>query len=341
MTPYAEAVAAALARAMRADDRIIALGPRPAGEEPGSAGAAPPATTAPDTSGRSPSGPLAAFGARRVVTTPAGAAAACGVAVGAARAGLRPVLELPDGHDLGAALDLLTAAGAAALRSGGQVSVPMVVRARWARPAAGLGGPGADVAAVRAAGWLARVPGVRVLLPASPHDGAALLPSALAEPGPVVIVESPALADAAEPLPDEVPPEPLGTARVRRPGVDVTVVALGRLVPEALAAAERLADQGVDVEVIDPRSLVPLPTATLVDSAARTGRVVVAADDPGPGGIGADIAVRIQALAFYDLDGPVVQVAAPSGPLPVVATGGETGLPMCAELEAAVRRALR
>lgn len=302
-------VARLLSRALAGDERVVVLGPGldgPAGD---------------DRAG----GLLDAFGPHRVRSTPPGGAAAlCGVAAGAAAAGLRPVVLLPDLGALASALGQL--ARAAAYRTGDGKPLPVAVLTR-SEPHPRCQLP-AGVPAL-----LAGVPGCSVVLPSGARDLVALLPSALASAGPVVLLE-PGGAQESEPVPDELPPEPLGTARYRRAGTDVTVVALGRLVGPALVAADRLAGRGIDTEVVDPRTLAPLDLGCLLSSVARTGRMVVADDGAG----GAEVVARVEEAAFYDLDAPIVRVT------PVVAPA-RPGAPVdpaaVAAVEAAVARVCR
>lgn len=302
-------VARLLARALDADERVIVLGPGLDGPT-GDARAA---------------GLVAAYGTHRVRSTPPGAAAAlCGVAAGAAAAGLRPVVLLPDLAALAAALGQLSRA-AATHRAGHEQPVPMVVLVAQVAPGV------SDLAGLP--GLLAGLAGCSVALPSGERDLVALLPSALRAPGPVVVLE-PAGADDTEPTPTELPSEPLGTARCRRAGSDVTVVALGRLVGPALAAAERLGARGIELEVIDPRTLAPLDLGCLAASVARTGRLVVADDGAG----GAEVVARVEEAAFYDLDAPIVRVT----PLLTAPPGGAATDPAAvAAIETAVARVRR
>ena len=174
---------------------------------------------------------------------------------------------------------------------------------------------------------LADVPGLKVAMPGQPADAAGLLAGAIADPGPVVLIGP-------EVRPEPAPPVPLGSAIVLRPGSDVTIVALGRLVDEALAAAQALADDGVDAEVIDPRTLVPLDLETIVESVRRTNRLVIAHDAVTQGGFGAELAARVQAAAFDDLDSPVERVGAPVAVAPLTEPGAD-------QVRAAAMRTMR
>jgi acetoin:2,6-dichlorophenolindophenol oxidoreductase subunit beta len=320
-TTYAATIAATLAAAMRADDRVVVFG-----EDVALGG--PYLTT---------KGLAEEFGTARVVNTPISEAAICGVAIGAAQSGLRPVVEIMFIDFIGLALDqLVNGAAKAHFMSGGQLTVPMVLRTQG-----GAGQRGAAQHSQSLESWLTHVPGLKVVVPSSAREVAALLPSALADPNPVVVVESKTLYFRREALPEEgVPPEPLGRARVLRHGDDVTIVATSRMVAEALEAAARLSERSIEAEVIDPRTLVPLDLPAIAASVARTGRCVVAHEAVTHGGFGAEIAAEVQEACFYDLDGPVIRVGAPFTPVPLSPVLEDAYLPGAAEILDGVRRAL-
>jgi acetoin:2,6-dichlorophenolindophenol oxidoreductase subunit beta len=315
-TTYARAVATALGDAMRADPTVLVIG------EDVTAGG-PFTTTA---------GLAEEFGTGRVLDTPISEAAICGVAIGAAQSGLRPVLEIMYIDFLTLALDqLVNQAAKAHFMSGGQLSVPMVLRTQ--------GGAGQRSGAHHSQSmesWLTHVPGLTVVMPSRAVDAAGLLASAIADPGPVVVVENKTLYFRRETAPVRVEPVPIGVAATLRPGRDVTVVALSRLVPEALAAADGLAAEGIEVEVIDPRTLVPLDLETIVASVRRTNRLVVAHEAVQHGGFGAEIAAAVAHAAFDDLDAPVERVGAPFRPVPLSPGLEDDYLPGAAEVRAAV-----
>jgi pyruvate/2-oxoglutarate/acetoin dehydrogenase E1 component len=274
------------------------------------------------------------FGTARVIDTPISEAAITGVAIGAAQAGLRPVLEIMFVDFVTLALDqLVNAAAKAHFMSGGQLTVPLVVRTQG-----GAGHRGAAQHSQSLESWLTHVPGLKVVMPSRAVDAAGLLASAIADPGPVVFVECKTLYFRKEEVPDVPVPVPIGEAAVLREGADVTIVALSRLVHDALAAAERLAaEDGIAAEVIDPRSLVPLDLATIVASVERTARLVVAHEAVAQGGFGAELAARVQEAAFDYLDAPVARVGAPFMPVPFSATLEDAYLPGADEVVAAVR----
>ena len=307
-----------LAEAMRADERVIVVGEDVAEGGPYTATA----------------GLAEEFGVARVIDTPISEAAITGVAIGAAQAGLRPVLEIMFVDFLTLALDqLVNAAAKAHFMSGGQLTVPLVVRTQG-----GAGHRGAAQHSQSLESWLAHVPGLKVVMPSRAADAAGLLSSAIADPNPVVFVDCKTLYFRKEEVPDQATPVPIGEAAVLREGRDVTIVALSRLVHDALEAAERLAaEDGIDAEVIDPRTLVPLDTATIVASVQRTGRLVVAHEAVQQGGFGAEMAALVQEAAFDHLDAPVARVGAPFTPIPFSGPLEDAYLPGVDEIVAAVR----
>jgi pyruvate dehydrogenase E1 component beta subunit len=296
-TTFMQAINATLAREMRADERVIVLG-----EDVAEGG--PYGTTA---------GLAEEFGAARVRNTPISEGAVCGVAIGAAQAGLRPVVEIMFIDFVTLALDqLANQAAKAHFMSGGQLSVPMVLRTQ--------GGAGQRSGAQHSQSleaWLTHVPGLKVAMPSSAADAAGLLHSAIEDPNPVVFVEHKSLYFRREELPDEPAPIALGEARTLRIGGDVTIVATSLQVHDALRAAEWLQEDGIEAEVIDPRTLVPLDVDAIAESVARTGRAVIAHEAVAAGGFGAELAARIQEAAFDLLEAPIQRVGAPFTPVPV------------------------
>jgi pyruvate/2-oxoglutarate/acetoin dehydrogenase E1 component len=219
--------------------------------------------------------------------------------------------------------------------SGGQLAVPLVLRTQG-----GAGQRGGAQHSQSLEAWLTHVPGLKVVMPSTAVDAAGLLASAIADPNPVVFLENKTLYFRKEAVPDEREPVPLGRARVARLGHDVTVVALSRLVHESLAAAEELAAEEIEVEVIDPRTLVPLDLEAIVESVRRTHRLVVAHEAVAHGGFGAEIAFQVQAAAFDELDAPIERVGAPFAPVPFSPPLEDAYLPGRAEVAAAARTLL-
>ncbi len=273
------------------------------------------------------------FGPERIRNTPISEAAICGIAIGAAQSGSRPVVEIMFIDFLTLALDqLVNQAAKAHFMSGGQLTVPLVLRTQG-----GAGQRGGAQHSQSLEAWLTHVPGLKVVMPSTAADAAALLRSAIADPNPVVYVENKTLYFRREEIPEDPEPVPLGSAKVVREGRDVTVVALSRLVHESLAAADELSAAGIEVEVIDPRSLVPLDLETIVESVAKTHRLVVAHEAVTQGGFGAELAAQIQAAAFDELDAPIQRVGAPFAPIPFSPPLEDAYLPGRAEVAAAVQ----
>ena len=320
VTTYIKAINAALAEAMRADDRVFVLGEDVAEGGPYTATA----------------GLADAFGTERVRNTPISEAAIAGVAIGAAQSGLRPVLEIMFIDFITLALDqVVNAAAKAHFMSGGQLSVPLVLRTQG-----GAGTRGAAQHSQSLEAWLTHVPGLKVVMPSRAVDAAGLLASAIADPDPVVFIENKTLYFRREDVPDRVEPVPIGRAATLREGGDVTIVALSRMVHEALAAADELAREGIEAEVVDPRTLVPLDLAAIVDSVQRTNRLVIAHEAVRHGGVGAEIAAAVQELAFDDLDAPIARVGAPFQPIPLSPPLEDAYLPGADDIAAAARATL-
>ena len=296
-TTFVKAINAALARAMRADERVIVLGEDVAEGGPYTATA----------------GLAEEFGRERVLNTPISEGAVCGVAIGAAQAGLRPVIEIMFIDFLTLALDqLVNQAAKAHFMSGGQLTVPLVLRTQ--------GGSGSRAGAQHSQSleaWLTHVPGLKVVMPSCAADAAGLLASAIADPNPVVFVENKALYFRREPVPESPKPIALGEAQIVRRGRDLTIIATSRMVGESLDAARRLAGEGIEAEVIDPRTLVPLDIDTIGASVRRTGRAVIAHEAVTVGGFGAELCARVQSVAFDCLEAPIERVGAPFTPVPV------------------------
>jgi acetoin:2,6-dichlorophenolindophenol oxidoreductase subunit beta len=320
-TTYLKQITAALFDAMRADERVFVIGEDVAEGGPYTATA----------------GLAEEFGTERVINTPISEAAICGVAIGAAQSGRRPVLEIMFIDFITLALDqLVNQAAKAHFMSGGQLTVPLVLRTQG-----GAGQRGGAQHSQSLESWLTHIPGLKVVMPSRAADVRGLLASSIADPNPVVFIENKTLYFRREEMPENPEPVPIGRARTLREGGDVTIVALSRLVGEALAAADRLAEEGVEAEVIDPRTLMPLDLETVVDSVRRTNRLVVAHEAVEHGGFGAEIAAAVQAAAFDHLDAPIERVGAPFTPVPLSPTLEDAYLPGADEVYAAARATLR
>jgi 2-oxoisovalerate dehydrogenase E1 component len=277
------------------------------------------------------------YGAERIRDTPLTESGFVGCGIGAALTGLRPVVELQFSDFAAVAFDqIVNQAAKLRFMMGGTPSMPLVLRL--------VSGGGVRLGAQHSQSLealFAHVPGLVVAMPSSPYDAKGLLSAAIRDDNPVIFLEQKLLFFAEPaPVPEERYAIELGTASVVRPGGDVTVVALGAMVPHALRVARELESEGIGVEVVDPRTLVPLDTETIARSVAKTGRVVVVHEAVQFAGFGAEIAAYVAQHCFYDLDAPPVRVGAPSHPIPYQKDLELLTLPGPAEIAAAVRSVL-
>lgn len=257
-------------------------------------------------------GLLDQFGDKRVRDTPITESAIIGTAVGAAAAGLRPVIELMFVDFIGVALDqLYNQAAKMKYMFGGKARIPLVMRASCG---AGMGAAAQHSQCLE--GWFMHVPGLKVVMPSVPYDAKGLLTSAIRDDNPVVFLEHKLLYGVEGEVPEGAYTVPLGKADVKREGKDVTVVATARMVHLSLSAAEKLAAEGMSVEVLDPRTLSPLDEETIVASVTKTHRLVIVHEEVKFAGSGAEIAAMAAEKAFDDLDAPITRVAAPFTPVP-------------------------
>ena len=275
---------------------------------------------------------LEEFGPERVRDTPLSELGFVGVGIGAALGGLRPIVEVMTVNFSLLALDQIVNT-AAALRhmSGGQFSVPLVVRMAT--------GAGRQLAAQHSHSlecWYAHIPGIKVVAPATVADAYGMLPSALADPDPVLIFEHVQLYNTATDI-DELTPTDISRAAIRRPGSDVTVITYGGCVPKALDAANELSVVGIDCEVIDLRVLRPLDTATMIESVGKTHHVVVVDEAWRTGSLAAEISARIAEDAFFELDAPIARVCTTEVPMPYAKHLEQAALPQPAKIVAAVQ----
>ncbi|MGO8872120.1 MAG: alpha-ketoacid dehydrogenase subunit beta [Acidimicrobiales bacterium] len=277
------------------------------------------------------------YGTERVRDTPISEAAIVGAAVGAAAVGLRPVAELMIMDFVSIGLDqLVNHAAKARFMSGGLLRIPLTLRT------AVFGGIGSGATHSQTLeAWLAHVPGLKVVVPSTPADAKGLLSTCIFDDDPCVVVENVVLYGTKGPVPGGDHRVPLGVADVKRPGTDVTIVTYGRTVRDALAAAEELATEQVDVEVVDLRSLVPFDADAVLRSVARTRRVVVAHHATRFGGFGAEVASLINEELFGELDAPVRRVGAGFAPIGSAPTLEASVLPSVASLAEAVRDVAR
>jgi len=195
--------------------------------------------------------------------------------------------------------------------SGGQLNVPMVLRTQYS-----LGRQHGAQHSQFTPAWFFQVPGLKVAVPATPHDAKGLLKSAIRDPNPVLFLEGGLLYRTKGLIPEEEYTIPLGKADTKRKGDDVTIVGVSRLVGEAMTAAKTLEEKGISAEVIDVRTLQPLDLDTIVESVKRTSRLIVASDDIKTGGVGSEISAAVTETAFDYLDAPVIRVASPDTPIP-------------------------
>ncbi|HSB71170.1 MAG TPA: alpha-ketoacid dehydrogenase subunit beta [Candidatus Methylomirabilis sp.] len=255
---------------------------------------------------------LEEFGKERVRDTPISELGIVGAAAGAALLGLRPVVEIMFMDFSTLALDQLgNQAAKMRFMFGGKARVPMVLRAPQG---AGTGAAAQHSQSLEA--LFVHFPGLKVVMPSTPADAKGLLKAAIRDDNPVVFIEHKLLYNRKGPVPDGEHVVPLGKAEVKRPGRDLTLIAISAMVPKALAAADKLAAEGIEVEVLDPRSLVPLDEETIMDSVRRTGRVLITHEACRTGGVGAEILARIVEGGFDYLDAPIRRLAGRDLPIP-------------------------
>ncbi|HEY3708836.1 MAG TPA: pyruvate dehydrogenase complex E1 component subunit beta [Amycolatopsis sp.] len=280
---------------------------------------------------------LAAKYPGRVRDTPISESAIIGAGVGAAMAGLRPVVELMYFDFVGVCLDqLMNQAAKLRFMTGGAVSLPMVVRTQF-----GAGKSSGSQHSQSLEALLAHIPGLTVVMPSTPADTYGLLRAAIRDPNPVVFVENRLMYGRKGPQPPPSHLVPLGRAAIRRPGTDVTLVSYSKLVHDCVAVAEELAGEGISVEVIDLRTISPLDTETVLRSLAKTGRLVVAHQAVGEFGVGAEVAAVAAREGFWTLDAPVIRVGAESTPAPYAPSLEQVWLPSKERIAAAVRESAR
>ena len=298
---YRQAVAAAMAQEMARDERVVLIG-----EDVASGGVFKATTGLADS-----------FGRERVWNTPISEQAIAGAAMGAAMGGLRPIAEIMFSDFYATCWDqVVNEIAKVRYMTGGQVAMPLVLRG--ANGSGGLGFGSQHGQSIE--NWVMCVPGLKIVSPAGPAEALGLIAGAIRDDDPVIVLEHKALYGRKEEVPDGEYVLPLGQARMVRPGRDVTVVSLARTVGLALAAADDLAADGIEAEVLDLRTLVPLDAAAVLASVRRTGRLVIAEENPGQLGWGAAIAAIAAEEAFGDLRAPIRRVSGGNVPLPVAAS---------------------
>jgi pyruvate dehydrogenase E1 component beta subunit len=316
---YFEALNQALFEEFQRDERVFIFG-----EDVGMAGG----------TFRVTEGLMAEYGASRVRDTPIAEAGIVGIAVGAALGGMRPIAELMTMNFAIVAMDqIINHVSKLRYMFGGQVRLPLVIRAP--------GGGGTQKAAQHShsiESWFVNSPGLRVAIPSTPYDAKGLLKSAVRMDDPVLFIEHEMLYSTKGEVPDEEYLLPFGVANVVRAGRDVSIVAWSRMLLAALEAAERLAEEGIEAEVIDPRTLAPLDFDSIAASVLRTRRAVIVEEGWRNVGVGAEIAARLQEHLFYDLEAPVQRVAAADVPTPYAKNLESLALPQADDI---VRAALK
>jgi len=275
------------------------------------------------------------FGPARVFDTPISESAIVGIGAGAALMGMRPVAEIQFMDLITIAMDqIVSSAAKARYVHNGAMHVPLVIRTHNT-------GRGTVYASQALEAWFTHVPGLKVVVPSDPHDAKGLLITAIRDPDPVIFVEHRELYGMSGPVPEEPYTVPFGQAAVRRPGSDVTLVAYSSMVAVAEEAAGDLAGEGIQVEVIDPRTLVPFDKKTVVQSVCKTGRLVIAHEAVRRAGFGAEIAAAVMdSEAFGYLQAPIVRVANPGVPVPHSKALHKLALPTKADIVAAIRRVM-
>ena len=272
------------------------------------------------------------FGEKRIFDTPISESAIIGLGVGASMMGLRPIMEISYIDFLGTCFDqILNQAAKLRYMYGGKVSLPLVIRTQGG---AGLGNGAQHSQSLE--GILAHIPGIRVVMPSNAYDAKGLLLHAIRDNNPVVFIEHKALYKTKCEVPEE-PYECDYTCDVKRPGGDVTIVAWSAMVNQALKAAETLAADGIEAEVVDLRALEPFDSETIIASAKKTGRVVVAHEACRKGGFGGEVAATVQEAAFGSLKAPVLRVGAPNVPVPFAPVLEKAFVPDAARIVEAVR----
>ncbi|MBN1965482.1 MAG: alpha-ketoacid dehydrogenase subunit beta [Anaerolineae bacterium] len=320
---YLEAVREAMVQEMRRDPDVFLMG-----EDVGTYGGA---------FGGS-KGMLEEFGPERVRETPISEAVIVGAAAGAALMGMRPIAEIMFMDFITISMNqLVNQAAKMRFMFGGKASIPLVVRA----PA----GSGTGAAAQHCQSLEAlfmNVPGIKIVAPSTPYDVKGLLLASIRDNNPIIFMEHKLLYRNKGPVPEELYTIPISSAEVKREGRDLTVVAYSIMVPRALEAAEQLAAEGIDVEVVDPRTLKPLDSATIVRSVSKTGRVLIVHEAPLTGGVGSEIAAVIaDSVAFDYLDAPIRRLAGRNVPIPYNRTLERAAVPQVEDIIAAARELAR
>ncbi len=318
---YRDAVAYGIAQEMRRDPNLVMLG-----EDIAAAGGVFKTTV----------GLLDEFGPHRVRDTPISEQAILGAAMGAAMTGIPVIAEIMFSDFLAVCFDILANQMAKTrYMTDGQITVPVVVRT-----ANGGGSRFGAQHSQSVENWTMMIPGLKVVAPSNPADVVGLMAAAVRDPDPVVFFEHKSLMAGKATIPDGEIIDELGRAKVVREGTDCTIVAVALMVHRALEAADRLAADGIDAEVIDLRSLVPLDTATILGSVVKTGRLVTVEENPRLCGWGAEIASIVADEAFWELDGPIVRITTPHIPLPAADALEDEAIPSVGRIYDTVRKTI-
>lgn len=328
---YRQAIREALFQEMARDQRVVVIGEDVAGglgaKGEQDAWGGPMGVT---------KGLIGTYGKQRVLDTPISESAFIGAAVGAAACGLRPVAELQFIDFLGVCLDqIINQAAKMRYMFGGRTSIPMVVRTMY-----GAGLQGASQHSQSLYSIFTHIPGLKVALPSNPYDAKGLMVQAIRDNDPVIFCEHKTLYDMTAEVPDESYAIPFGEANVVREGDDVTIIAFGRMVHHATAAADKLAAEGITCTVVDPRTTSPLDRETILETAAETGRVVIVDEAHPRCGMAADVSALIAQEAFGDLKAPIRLVTGLHSPVPFSPPLEALYLPNPEKVEAAVRSVL-
>ena len=319
---YREAVARGIAQEMARDDRVLLIG-----EDVAEAGGV----------FKTTEGLHERFGPRRVRDTPISEEAITGMIMGAAMNGLRPIGEIMFSDFLATCWDIVANQIAKTrYMTGGQVELPLVLRS-----ANGGGSRFGGQHSQSVENWAMAIPGLKVVAPSTPVDVVGLMAAAIRDPDPVVFLEHKALFATKGEVPDGELVDVLGRATTVRQGTDATIVALAAMVPKAIEAADILGREGINAEVIDPRTLVPLDVTTIATSVAKTGRLFTVEENPRLCGWGAEIASIVAEECFWDLDGPIVRVTTPHIPLPAADAIEDMAIPSVDRIVESVRTAMQ
>ena len=318
---YRQAVAEAIAEEMARDERVFLMG-----EDVGKHGGAFAATK----------GLLDKFGPGRVKDTPISESVIVGAGVGAALTGMRPIVEIMYLDFVGMALDsIVNQAAKVKYMFGGHARVPLTIRTAFG---AGRGNAAQHSQSLET--WLTLIPGLLVVMPSTPYDAKGLLKSAIRNDNPVIVIENKLLYGESGEVPEEEYLVPIGKAAIRREGKDVTIIATSRMCKFAESAVNKLAEEGVDVELIDPRTLKPLDMDTIAASIAKTHRAVVVNEGHSTGGFSNEVSSKIMDRCFYDLDAPVLRVASEDVPIPYNSILENEVIPAEKDILAGVRKTI-